>query len=51
MKYFILAQKFYTGKEVDLDTADLELVKKAIEKTDQYNNLVNGQLLLLLTKK
>ena len=51
MKMFILAQNFYKEKEVELDDADLALVKKAVQTTTQYNNLVNGQLLQILESK
>ena len=47
-KMFILATKCYQNKEVEIDKADLELIKNAIETTDQYNNLVSGQILQLL---
>ena len=50
MKCFVLAQKFYNDKEVDLDEADKELVKSTVESTKLYNNLVTGQLLVLLTE-
>ena len=50
MKCFVLAQKFYNDKEVELDEADKELVKSTVEATELYNNLVNGQLLILLTE-
>jgi len=50
MKCFVLAQKFFNDKEVDLDGADKELVKSTIESTKLYNNLVTGQLLVLFTE-
>jgi len=50
MKCFVLAQKFFNDKEVDLDEADKELVKSTIEATKLYNNLVTGQLLVILTE-
>jgi len=48
MKMYILAQKCATQKEFDVDKADLSLIKEAVENTAQYNNLVNGQLLVML---
>jgi hypothetical protein len=48
LKCFVLAQKFYSEKEVELDASDKELVKKAIEQNKIYTNLVSGQLLLSL---
>ncbi len=50
MKMFVLAEKVYKDKEVDLDSADLGLVKQSVENTKIYNNLVAGQLLVLLEK-
>jgi len=50
MKCFSLAQKFYNDKEVDLDQADMVLVKNLVESTDMYNNLVTGQLLVILSE-
>jgi hypothetical protein len=50
MKVFVLAQKFATQKAVDVDEADLSLVKKAIEKNESYLPLVTGQLLIILEK-
>lgn len=49
MKLFILAQKIYSDAEVDVDGADLAIIKTAVETTENYNNLVNGQLLQMLS--
>lgn len=51
MKLFILAQKLFNDKEVEVDEADLGIIRKAVENTKQYNNLVTGQLLQMLDKK
>lgn len=50
MKIFILAKKFYDEKEVEVDAADLNLIKSEIEKADPQvsNMLVTGQLLIML---
>lgn len=48
MKLFILAQKFSQEEEIELDEADIILIKKAIELDTQYNNVVSGQLLVYL---
>lgn len=50
MKLFILAQKCFDAKEIEVDNADLQLIKDSVEKTEQYNNLVNGQLLQILNE-
>lgn len=46
MKMYILATKFYEQKEVDVDTADLALIKQAVEESPVYNNLFLGQALI-----
>lgn len=51
MKMFVLAKKFWDDKMVEVDEADLSMIKIAVEKTDIYNTLVIGQLLLLLNSK
>lgn len=50
MKMFVLAQKFYDGKDVEIDAVDLGLVKKAVETDKSFNNLVNGQVLVMLSE-
>jgi len=49
MKLFILAQKIYSDEEVEIDEADLAIIKSAVEETENYNNLVNGQILQILS--
>lgn len=52
MKLYVMAQKFYTDEEIEVDDADLTLVTKAIESTESgYTALITGQLLILLSKK
>lgn len=46
MKMFILAEKLYKDKTVEVDEADLNLIKSATEGTKVYNNLFTGQILL-----
>lgn len=48
MKSYVLAEKCYAGSEVEVDAADLGLIKKAVEECKTYNNLILGQALLLL---
>ena len=48
MKLYSLAVRFYEDEEVELDSADLVLVKKAVEDSKEYNNLILGQILLAL---
>lgn len=50
MKCYILAEKFFKDETVEIDEADLSLVKDSIQRTELYNNLVNGQLLILIGK-
>lgn len=48
MKCFILAEKMYKNKSVEIDEADLSLIKESIQRTELYNNIVNGQLLTFI---
>ena len=48
MKLWILGQKFYNDKSVELDASDVDLVKSSIDKTKIYKVLVTGQLLVLI---
>lgn len=48
MKMFILAQKFFSDDATELDKADFNLVKTAVEQTKQYNALVAGQIAVIL---
>ena len=49
LKLFLLAQKLIKDKEVGLDIADFELVKKSVESSKVYNLLVSGQVIEILT--
>lgn len=48
MKLFVLAKDFYSKPTVEIDSADLALIKSAVESTKIYNALVSGQLLVML---
>lgn len=48
MKSYVLAQRFYDSKKVELDEADLELVRSEVEKSEAMGNLVLGQVLVML---
>lgn len=48
MKNFILAQDFYKKDMIEIDIADYGIVKQGIETTNQSNNIVAGQALVLL---
>lgn len=48
MKLYSLAKRFFDDKEVEIDEADAALVKKAVEESKSYNNIIIGQILLLL---
>lgn len=50
MKAFALAQKAYSGKEMEVDAADLVVIKKAVEQCKSYNGnpIILGQALTLL---
>lgn len=47
-KLFTLAQKFFGDATVEIDAADLALVKSAVEKCETYNNIIIGQVLGIL---
>ncbi len=47
-KLYVLAQKFATQDNVEVDAADLSLIKKTVEACTNYVPLVTGQLLILL---
>ncbi len=48
LKLFILAQKFATEDQVEVDSADLGLIKSAVEGSKAYTPLVSGQVLQIL---
>jgi hypothetical protein len=47
LKCYILAQKFYQDQTVEVDMADVVLIKNAL-KASTLNNLVQGQILIEL---
>lgn len=50
-KLYTLATSFATSDEVEVDGADLRLIKDAVESTKVYNALISGQLLQMLEEK
>lgn len=48
MKNYVLANKLYNDKEVDLDESDFKKVQKACEDTQVYGAIVSGQILVML---
>lgn len=48
LKLYSLATKFATKDSVEVDSADLALIKSAVDSTEFYNALVTGQLLEML---
>lgn len=48
MKMFTLAQKLANDKTVEVDEADMALIKQAVKTTEIYNALVAGQCEVLL---
>lgn len=48
MKLYILATKFLQNDVVEVDKADLELVKKVVEASKRYFPVVKGQVLVFL---
>lgn len=45
MKIYALAQKAATNKVIELDSADLKVIKDAVESCQTYNNIILGQVL------
>ncbi len=50
MKLYVLAQKFYKDKSIELDESDMNLVKNAVKASEAYNTLIVGQVELILSK-
>lgn len=48
MKMFALADKCYKQEYVEVDAADLALMKRAVEDSAAYNNIIMGQVLVAL---
>jgi len=48
MKIYALATKFYTTDTVEVDSADMIMIKKAVEENKSYGALILGQVLTLL---
>lgn len=48
MKMFLLAQKAYSEAELEVDQADMTLIKKSVEECTSYNNVIIGQVLAKL---
>ncbi len=48
MKLFLLAQKAFDEAELEVDAADLALIKRAVEQCTSYNNVIVGQALAAL---
>jgi hypothetical protein len=47
-KMYVMATDFYKEKTMDYDEADIAIIRSAIQSDNQYNNLVTGQLLMIL---
>ncbi len=48
MKIYILAQKAYTSDSIEVDEADMSLIKRCVEECKSYNNVILGQALAML---
>lgn len=49
LKGYTLGMKFYQDEEVDVDEADLQAIKRAIETTKVFpSNLITGQALSII---
>lgn len=43
MKLYTLGTKLYSGKKVEVDESDLEMIKRIVETSESYNALILGQ--------
>jgi len=50
VKSFVLAKKFYSDDEVDIDDADNKKLTDTIESDSTFGPVVSGQILLLLNE-
>jgi len=48
MKLYILGTKLYQEVEVEVDDADLNLLKSVVKSSEVYNALILGQCEMLL---
>jgi len=48
MKLYILGTKLFQEKEIEVDSADLNLIKEALKKSETYGALILGQCEMLL---
>ena len=48
MKLYVLGKKFFDNDLVEIDSADMALVKTLLEKTRIYTPLISGQILQIL---
>ncbi len=48
MKIYALAQKAAENKVMEVDSADLKIIKDAVETCTSYNNIILGQTLEML---
>lgn len=48
MKMFLLAKRCWEDAEVEVDAADLALVKRSLESSKAFTNIILGQVLLEL---
>lgn len=48
MKLYVLGTKLYQDKMVEVDEADLNLIKSIVKKTEAYGALVAGQCEVIL---
>lgn len=48
MKVYALANKCFNNASVEVDGADLVMIKRAVNDSTAYNNIINGQVLMAL---
>lgn len=49
MKKYLLWQKLYQESEVTIDSADYEMIKSSVERSEGLANVILGQILVYLS--
>ncbi len=51
LKNWSIAQRLYSGEEVELDPADLKMVEEFVKANDGFTNLAKAQILSRLSNE
>lgn len=50
-RIYLLAEKCFKAKDFEVDATDMALIKQAVATTEIYNNIINGQIEVMLESK